>query len=117
MPPGEPTLSRHRKLKVDRTQVPGEQVHLTFDPRHLAAARVNPFALSVLLHDRNVITAGGEIVASSQREINLPGALHSISDIEALPLPDAKGLPPRHLKDLVTVAKGYQTPLSAFLPF
>ena len=38
--------------KVDRTQVVGEEVHLTFEPDRLLTAHLNPFALPMLLHDR-----------------------------------------------------------------
>lgn len=102
--------------KVDRTEVAGEQVHLTFDPDRLASAHLNPFALQELFHDRNVVTAAGEINAGSQIEVIPHGALHSISDLQTLPLPSGKGRSPVHLKDVVSIDRGYQTP-PAFLNF
>lgn len=103
--------------KVERTNIAGEEVHLTFDPGRLAAAHINPFALPVLLHDRNAVIAAGEIHADSQTEITPQGAIHSISDLEGLPLPPSgKGRPPGHLKDIVSIEKGYQTP-PTFLNF
>jgi multidrug efflux pump subunit AcrB len=102
--------------KVDRTGVAGEQVHLTFDPDRLASAHLNPFALQELFHDRNVVTAAGEINAGSQIEVIPHGALHSISDLQTLPLPSGKGRSPVHLKNVVSIDRGYQTP-PAFLNF
>jgi multidrug efflux pump subunit AcrB len=102
--------------KVDRTEVAEEQVHLTFDPDRLASAHLNPFALPELFHDRNVVTAGGEINAGSQIEVTPHGALHSINDLQTLPLPPGKGRSPVRLKDVVSIDKGYQTP-PTFLNF
>ncbi len=102
--------------KVDRTEAAGEQVHLTFDPDRLASAHLNPFALPELFHGRNVVTAGGEINAGSQIEVTPHGALHSISDLQTLPLPAGKGRSPIQLKDVVSIDRGYQTP-PAFLNF
>jgi multidrug efflux pump subunit AcrB len=102
--------------KVDRTEVAEEQVHLTFDPDRVASAHLNPFALAELFHDRNVVTAGGEINADSQIEVTPHGALHSIKDLQTLPLPPGKGRPPVHLRDVVSIDRGYQTP-PTFLNF
>ena len=96
--------------KVDRTQVLEEQVHLTFDPERFAAAHVNPFALPVLLHDRDAVLAGGEVHASTRTEVVPQGAIHTIGELGMLPLPAGKGGAPAHLKDVVSIEKGYQSP-------
>ncbi len=103
--------------KVERTEIAGEQVHLTFEASRLASAHLNPFALPVLLHNRDAVTAGGEMHASSRIDVTPHSALHSIRDLEMLPLPSpAKGLPAIHLKDVVSIEKGYQAP-PTFLNF
>ncbi len=104
--------------KVDRTEIAGEQVHLTFDPDRLASAHVNPFALPVLLHDRDAVIAGGQIHASTRTDVTPQGAVHSIADLQSLPLPPPPGkpIPPAHLKDVVSIEKGYQAP-PTFLNF
>ncbi len=99
--------------KVDRTEIVGQQVNLTFDEGRLASAHLNPFALPVLLHDRNVVIAAGEMLAGSRIEVTPHGPLHSIGDLEMLPLPPpGKG----HLRDVVSVDKSYRTP-PTFLNF
>ncbi len=100
--------------KVDRTEIAEEQVHLTFEPERLLAAHLNPFALPMLLHDRNTVIAGGEVRASTRTEVVPEGALHSLSDLQMLPLPPGQGRPAAHLKDVVNVEKGYETPPKFF---
>lgn len=101
--------------KVDRSQITGEEAHLTFEPDRLSASHFNPFALPGLLHERNTVAAGGEIHASTRTEVVSEGALHSLSDLRMLPLPSGGGHAPAHLKDVVSVEKGYQAP--TFLNF
>ncbi len=102
--------------KVDRTQFAEEQVHLNFAPERLAAAHLNPFALPVLLHDRDMVIASGEIGASTRTEVVPQGALYGISDLKMLALPPSKGSSAARLKDVVDVEKSYQTP-PTFLNF
>ncbi len=98
--------------KVDRSETTEEEVRLNFEPDRLMASHVNPFALPMLLHDRDTVTAGGEIHAGTRTEVVPQGALHSIDDLRMLPLPGGGGT---HIKDVVSVDKNYKA--ATFLNF
>ncbi len=102
--------------KVDRTEITGQQIHLTFDPARLASAHVNPLALPMLLHNRNAVTAAGQISTGSLVNLTPQGAIHTIGELASLPVSAGKGGALLRLKDVVSIEQGYRTPPS-FLNF
>ena len=103
--------------KVNRTGILPTEISLTWSRNRLAAYRVQPSSLSVLLAGHNVPGSGGNLNSGGQDvRIDPRGEFSNLRDIENVPVIQRSGQPPVYLRDLFSINRTYRTP-PTFLNF
>lgn len=99
--------------RVDRHGVVPEKIYLAYSQERLASFGISPRSLGDALKARNVLMPGGAIGTGLQSILVAPPAaitdIKEILDTVAARSPDGRAV---YVRDLVTVQRTYETPLS-----
>ncbi|MCE5324403.1 efflux RND transporter permease subunit [bacterium] len=96
--------------KITRSGVLGEQIGLLYSQERLAAYGVQPSRLPDILNARNITLQGDSLDAGGKRvTIDPSGEFKTEKEIGDVLVPSQNGVP-MHLKDIVSVVRGYETP-------
>lgn len=97
--------------KVTRSGVLPEQILLEYGQDRLASYGIQPSRLVEILRGRNIITPGGMLEVESRNvPINPSGELKSEKEIGDILLMTSSSGTPVYLRDLVDVARRYESP-------
>ncbi|MGH7164010.1 MAG: efflux RND transporter permease subunit [Nitrospiraceae bacterium] len=97
--------------KVTRAGVLQEQIVLTFSQERLASYGLQLSLLPGLLAGRNITLPSGQLEIEGKRLIITPsGEFKSEQEIQDVLIPTAPREVPLYLRDLVDLARGYETP-------
>ncbi|MEN6357631.1 MAG: efflux RND transporter permease subunit [Armatimonadota bacterium] len=96
--------------KITRSGVLGEQIDLLYSQERLASYGVQPSRLPDVLNARNITLQGDSLDAGGKRvTIDPSGEFKTEKEIGDVLVPSQNGIP-LHMKDLVDVVRGYETP-------
>ncbi len=99
--------------KVARSGLLQERVYVTYTQEQLASHGVSPDQVGAALSASNIPPAGGEIdVAGKSVGINASGEAQSEQELGDIPIATGPNGAQLYLRDLASVARGYQNPPS-----
>jgi multidrug efflux pump subunit AcrB len=99
--------------KVTRSGLLQERVYVTYSQEQLASHGIRPDQVGAALSASNIPPAGGEIdIAGKSIGINASGEAKSEQDLGLIPIGTGQNGAQLYLRDLASIARGYQNPPS-----